>query len=234
MLNFKNAIQASGFKNTKFARGFSNLEEEKVKYRNQLFVFGILFFALVFGIVAVVLFSTNVSNLESYGEYFSSTGRKVGFAFGCLSLLALVTAGFMFDQDCDQKNTKQENNYGSPSIPSIISDISSSNEQYFTQTPRPPSGQLTVTSKEFQQPLIAPQNRQVPVAYPEIPADEPLDYPQAPKESPLLSTQSLSKLQSAIPALVNAAVPVGLAAINAEKGEKRNAAIDAAVSQLYK
>lgn len=90
-----NLAQAAGLSDTKFGRGLIGFEAEKGKAMAQGRLIGVLVFTLLLGIVAVILLSTDVSNLETYGDYFDSTGHKVGLGFAGATLFMVFIAFWM-------------------------------------------------------------------------------------------------------------------------------------------
>lgn len=90
-----NLAQAAGLSDTKFGRGLIGFEAEKGKAVAQGRLIGVLVFTLLLGIVAVILLSTGVSDLETYGDYFDSTGHKVGLGFAGATLFMVFIAFWM-------------------------------------------------------------------------------------------------------------------------------------------
>lgn len=245
-------VNTLGLQNSAVGQGAIGYEQEKDKLTNQLYVLGVLFVALVFGIIAVALFSTGVSDLETYGDYFNSTGHKVAIGFAAATLISLIVAGVMLDSSLEcAEDTRARATIRSPSppIPNIISSVSPYAPQplYRPPSPRPP----TPPGGYYRQPIYAPQPiaRPAPrppqpppvrappqpqIFYPPVPlaspttalpaAQAPIEYPAVPTQSPSLATT----FATALPGLINAAAPIALAAANAPQGQRGLAAFNAA------
>lgn len=220
-----------GLQNSQLGQGLIGLQEQQGKVTTQLYVYGTLFTALVFGIITVILFSTNVSDLESYGDYFSSTGRKVGIGFAVATLITLVVTGFMMDSslECTEITRGRATRAlggGSPQqMPNLIGTVS----PYARQPSISPYQQQRPPQVVYrQQPTIArprppqppPPNARVlqaaPISYPAVPTQSPVAYPVVPTASPTIA----STFASALPGLINTAAPIALAAVNAPQGQR--------------
>ena len=201
-------LKSFGVQNTKIGQGLIGLNKEEGKFQNQLYVLGVLFIALIFGIVAVALFSTGVSDLESYGDYFKSTGHKVAIGFAAATLITLIIAAVMLDSslECaEQTRARATAPNRSPPMPNIIGSVPQA--QYPTyRTPSPPPSNRQPIYRQPAQPIyrqpVQPIYRQqppptyqrppqpprvpLPIAYPQVPTAAPqaIAYPQVPTTAP--------------------------------------------------
>lgn len=209
-------VNTLGLQNSAVGQGAIGYEKEKDKLTNQLYVLGVLFVALVFGIIAVALFSTGVSDLETYGDYFNSTGHKVAIGFAAATLITLIVAGVMLDSSLEcAEDTRARATLRSPSppMPNIIGSVSPYAPQplYRPPSPRPPTppGGSYRQPAYAQQPIFRPAPRppqpppvrappQPQIYYPPVPLASPttaLPAAQAPIEYPTVPTQSPTPIE---------------------------------------
>lgn len=260
--NVPQLIGQFGLQNTKLGQGVIGYKAEEEKFTNQLYVLGILLFALVLGIIAVVLFSTGVSELESYSNYFESTGHKVAIGFAIATLISLFVAGVMLDsalecaEDTRARQTGRSSRPPSPQMPNIIGTIPPYQRQPVLSSPvyRPPTPppayprpvyRAPVPNVVYQQrppsprpppnafvrqPVAVPLAQQ-PGAFPTVPTSPipspVVAYPPIPQQTPT----TVAGLTAALPGLINAAAPIALAAVNAQQGQRGQAAFQALAGQ---
>lgn len=111
-----NLVNQFGLSNTQFGQGVIGYDEEKKKASMQLTVFIAMFVALVLGIIAVVLLSTGVEQLETFSDYFKSTGHLVGIGFAVATIIALIVTNVLLSNvvECAEKTLERRSASANP------------------------------------------------------------------------------------------------------------------------